>query len=495
MGAETAPGAAGDGGVRRRWPRPGRFDPAAAGAVALALAGTLATRSISLDDLDSVNFALALDDFDVAAHQPHPPGFPLYVALGRLLRPVISDPVACLTTLGAVLGAAGLAFLYLLVRRIGGPKTALLALVFTALTPLYWLDSVMALADVPALAFSLAACLALLGGSDRPASRSLPGGAFLVGLAAGVRLHTAALLLPIVVVAASRRGVPSSGRRRATLALAAGVLVWLVPMLAASGVGDYRSATAVQFLARVGQPAVSILGTPWTPGFLARRAAGFVRSFVLGGLGVDPASPGASGVAVLACLSGLVLLGARALSPHDWRVRALSRGLLAYLACVFVLLPPLNARYLLPLVPVVASLAARGVARLRPPALAVCAAVLAAGLLAARTLPLAWIVHTQPAPPVALASALDGGELAGLPVVADEMTIRHLVHLRVSGEVVRARDCARVRALLDGGSVVLATFADAACPDVRAERLRVFARDPRVHAKHSRVELYRLSRP
>ena len=37
----------------------------------------------SLEDLDSINFALGVRDFDVARHQPHPPGYPVYIAVGE----------------------------------------------------------------------------------------------------------------------------------------------------------------------------------------------------------------------------------------------------------------------------------------------------------------------------------------------------------------------------------------------------------------------------
>src|ERR1041385_8119738 len=37
----------------------------------------------SLEDIDSINFALGLHHFDPALHQPHPPGYPVYIALGR----------------------------------------------------------------------------------------------------------------------------------------------------------------------------------------------------------------------------------------------------------------------------------------------------------------------------------------------------------------------------------------------------------------------------
>jgi hypothetical protein len=44
-------------------------------------------KSDLLYSMDSVNFALALDQYSIPVHQPHPPGYFLYVMLGRLLRP------------------------------------------------------------------------------------------------------------------------------------------------------------------------------------------------------------------------------------------------------------------------------------------------------------------------------------------------------------------------------------------------------------------------
>src|SRR6187399_1472008 len=54
--------------------------------------------SPSLEDIDSINFALGLRHFDPALHQPHPPGYPLYIGLGHVslaalswLAPSLSD--------------------------------------------------------------------------------------------------------------------------------------------------------------------------------------------------------------------------------------------------------------------------------------------------------------------------------------------------------------------------------------------------------------------
>ena len=57
---------------------------AIAATLALAfLVAHLAYLPSSLEDLDSINFALGLRHFDVANQQPHPPGYPIYIALGN----------------------------------------------------------------------------------------------------------------------------------------------------------------------------------------------------------------------------------------------------------------------------------------------------------------------------------------------------------------------------------------------------------------------------
>lgn len=45
---------------------------------------------------DEALFAVGVLDFDVTRHRPHPPGFPGWIALGRLLHPFVGDPVRAL---------------------------------------------------------------------------------------------------------------------------------------------------------------------------------------------------------------------------------------------------------------------------------------------------------------------------------------------------------------------------------------------------------------
>ena len=56
----------------------------AAALAAMFLIAHLALLPPALEDLDSMNFALGVRDFDPSKHQPHPPGYPVFIALGKL---------------------------------------------------------------------------------------------------------------------------------------------------------------------------------------------------------------------------------------------------------------------------------------------------------------------------------------------------------------------------------------------------------------------------
>src|SRR5262249_27234349 len=64
--------------------RPARAIALSASALAVVfLAFHLRYLPASLEDLDSINFALGMRRFDVAHHQPHPPGYPVYIAAAK----------------------------------------------------------------------------------------------------------------------------------------------------------------------------------------------------------------------------------------------------------------------------------------------------------------------------------------------------------------------------------------------------------------------------
>ena len=58
----------------------------------LTVLSRLPYRARMLYNWDAVQFALALREYDIVKHQPHPPGYILYVALGRLVNAWLADP-------------------------------------------------------------------------------------------------------------------------------------------------------------------------------------------------------------------------------------------------------------------------------------------------------------------------------------------------------------------------------------------------------------------
>src|SRR5688572_26499071 len=98
------------------------------------LAAHLPFLAPSLEDIDSINFALGLRTFDVAAHQPHPPGSPVFIAMGRASRAVISAVVPSLEQVraealalaiwSAIGGAVALFAAWLLFRALDPPHPA-----------------------------------------------------------------------------------------------------------------------------------------------------------------------------------------------------------------------------------------------------------------------------------------------------------------------------------------------------------------------------------
>jgi hypothetical protein len=76
----------------------------------------------SLEDIDSVNFALGVRDFDVATHRPHPPGYPVYIGLGKVAAAItdaLSDAPASMIeakSLAMLSMLAGLLAIVLLYR-------------------------------------------------------------------------------------------------------------------------------------------------------------------------------------------------------------------------------------------------------------------------------------------------------------------------------------------------------------------------------------------
>ena len=119
------------------------YRPWITGFIAIALAGvTIALRvpfiSHTLFAWDSANFALALNHYNVAFHQPQPPGYPLYVAIAKLVSLWVIDANASFVYISIAASGLAVAALFLLASRMYDPWTGFVSAILLAVSVGFW---------------------------------------------------------------------------------------------------------------------------------------------------------------------------------------------------------------------------------------------------------------------------------------------------------------------------------------------------------------------
>lgn len=186
-----------------------------------------------------------IEHFDPLHHQPHPPGYPLLIGLGKLFNLLFHDPFHSLVALSVIASLAGYAALVDAFQRIpaltGGAaearRVAVAGALLFSLSPAMLVYGPLALSDPSALMFL---ALALAAGS-RLADSTTPWPALTLGgfasAAVGCRPQLALAVLPMLAVVLwqgpkGRRGRPAL---TALAAFAAVSLLWFIPLMIAAG--------------------------------------------------------------------------------------------------------------------------------------------------------------------------------------------------------------------------------------------------------------------
>jgi hypothetical protein len=395
----------------------------------------------TLEDIDSVNFALGIRDFDVAQHRPHPPGYPVYIGIGKTMAAIVGAlPGAGVASaiearaLSLISLLAALAAPVLLYRAFASLKavrggqlpwaaldpTALTATALTLAAPLTWTLAVRPMSDLPGLALALAAQACLLtawwwqtpdDSGDRrlgpelmaASGRMIVLGGLIAGLAVGLRTQTLWLTAPLLtVVLFDRIGRGVAGAiMGAAMTFTIGALLWAVPLVVASGgLQGYLSALGSQ----AGEDFAGGEMLYVNPGVRPLAMALF-HTFV------SPWEWTGLAVVVLA----LAAAGALSLLIRDRRsLAAIIALFLPYMVFHLLFQDTSFTRYALPLVPAVAYLAAAGLAWLSPRALVPAGAALALAGIVAGTQTLIGYAQS-PAPAVQAVRAINAAAATDRP--------------------------------------------------------------------------------
>jgi hypothetical protein len=190
--------------------------------------------------LDSIQFVLGVNHYDVRIHQPHPPGYFLFVMMGRWLNTFLQDPNLSFIALNIALSTLAVWLVFCLAREMFGVRSAFASLLLMATSPVFWFHGEVALsnaADCFFVCLLALFCWRNLNNNYRRIYLS----AVVLGLAGGIRQNTLLFMLPLWIL--SIRG---AGLRKGLLSFVILILTvssWYLPMASLSGgIGAYQLA-------------------------------------------------------------------------------------------------------------------------------------------------------------------------------------------------------------------------------------------------------------
>lgn len=189
----------------------------------------ISTASPWADGQDSVNYLLGLKDYDLSSHQPHFPGYPVYIASGKFFYLLLESPEWSLIILSVISGAVSL-YLFMRIAKsaVGFLPSAIVAIALAA-NPIFFSFSHKIFAEAQAVALLIFA-VAILGDPLKASVRNRLFGGVLLGLMLGVRLSYWPYALFYLFY-----GLRKSAKPHVFAGAAVGVLIWLIPQAAVIG--------------------------------------------------------------------------------------------------------------------------------------------------------------------------------------------------------------------------------------------------------------------
>jgi hypothetical protein len=302
-------------------------------------------------DLDAFNFVLGVRSFDVTQHRPHPPGAPVFVAIGKTAAwawsalglpadSLAGHEPAGLTALSLIAGGFSIVCVWRIMRELSCPPSrALLTTLLVGSAPLLWILAARRVSDASGLAAVLAVCWLTIRGQLREAS-------VLAGLVVGLRVQTLLLTGPPLLLRLMQR---RSWRTVAAAAgwFAIGVAAWLLPLIGAAGGVDRYWASVTQQTGEDLSSPIIVAATPTLRNVTDAVFNTFVRPW---------GSPGSALAVSLPAIAGVIRL--RRTAAH--RAQTLLFCATPYVLFHLTFHETATVRYALPLVLAIAYLAAVG---------------------------------------------------------------------------------------------------------------------------------------
>lgn len=189
-----------------------------------------------LEDWDSVQFTSALTDYSLVKHQPHPPGYILYILMGRFLNIFFRDGAYSLTLMSALFGSLAIFPLFYLTKDMFGKVTAFFAILIFVLTPVGWLISEVALTNIPGLFFLILLSFYIFNITKHKLVLFYTG--FLSGIILGVRFTEIPIILGLFFWASLKLKAPKYFFILISW-MTLGTAFWIIPLLFITGFKEF----------------------------------------------------------------------------------------------------------------------------------------------------------------------------------------------------------------------------------------------------------------
>ena len=371
------------------------------------------THSPALDEIDAVQFAMGVRSFDLWHHQPHPPGYPLFIFLGwlgtKFFHMGTESSLYCVSAFG---GGLFVACWFLIIRAQFSEKFAWWIAALLLITPVVWMTATKALTDTLAAGLVSAELLAAIWFLKQKKSGLLVWAALIGAAAAGTRPQLFPIVALILAISLKQGSAKAKTWCLSYTMLLAGSLTWLLPMWYTQWQlrpdepfwRAYPELVYGQWRWRLNRPSIYIGAGDWSLRYLARRLAQHILGWFGVGFGFLQ-SPVVLVIGAMIALFGLAAYSFRRQELKDrnfWKFH--TPWALLHIAIIFVCLSG-KQRYYLVIFPLLLVALMRGLLKLRRPWN--WTALVLPVLFLSVTIPAAIQNHLEEAPPVRLLRYLE----------------------------------------------------------------------------------------
>ena len=199
-----------------------------------------------LYEWDSASYGQAFQNFNIAQGQPQPPGYILFIALGKVVNYIFNDPNTSMVFLSVAFSILTAVLIYFFVKQIFSRRIALITSILLIFNPLFWFYG--EIASIYIFEAFFAVLIAYLSYNVlKGDGRFLYLSALVLGLAGGFRLDLVEFMFPLWLFSLWFGKTSYFKISKALIVLILAVLLWFIPtIISTGGLGEYLQLSAAQ---------------------------------------------------------------------------------------------------------------------------------------------------------------------------------------------------------------------------------------------------------